>query len=657
MTHPLRRALLALALMTGIAPALGQVPSFPQTIPTDTFVGRIQPGSGPSSAVPISSLLARIINLNPNSASNSLLFTPFPPPAIRASTVLGFDANGNLAYLPLAPTISVTAGSTFNTQGLAAAASISVTVQFVQTAGYAAAGDGGGALYGKASGTTPCGFQSADGQWWTPDFTRGFNLRVCGAGLGNGTADVAAMTAASQFLGPLNNVGVSTGPNILIPPGNYDFSTGSFLFTRDGTRILCGGFSTTAIKFNPAATASLFTFFRSGDANGIGNSEISDCRIYSTNTVQKTILTISNATGFILRRNFMFGITDAGGHSIAILYQGRNWFIHEDNFITADFPFFFNTNPDRALAGFEDADFTSGARNQYATEQTNGAIYTVQTGLNITNWTAKNEDWAGGQRGVDCVDTTATGNSSIWTFENIRREQSTGVNPTMFVIVRSGVGKLRDLRVISPSVDTGQLANLSGIDRASFVKPFFNTDGTLILTADSTVANLNWTGMFASAGNTLGLTGQTLVRGREKLGGTDAAPIYMDATYTNIPQGTIEWIGAPSANGHRVGLWRTVADVPVHSGSNDFILLPWTLYTIQQAQITVNGPGTSGIATFLIGQTAPAGNTVLIGQSGFAVDGGAGHLSVFHFSDTSVGIINKLAGAATVTVEVLFTQQ
>lgn len=571
------------------------------------------------------------------------------------STFCGSVAGGIPTSVPFSA-LGSTIGGFYNSRVQAAATSISISVQYIAVAGYANPIDGGASLYGRVSGSTPCGFQTADGAWWALDFTRGFNIRACGAGYGVGADDVAAMTAASQALGPLNNVGVNTGVNIVIPPGNYDFSTGQFLFTRDGTRILCEGMSTTAIKFNPSSQATLFTFFRSGDANGIGNSQLSDCRIYSTNTVQKTILTISNSTGFIFRRNFMFGITDTAGHSIAVLYQGRNWFIHEDNFITADFPFFINTNPDRALAGDEDSDFMTGARNQYATEQTNGAIYTVQTGLNITNWTAKNEDWAGGRRGVDCVDSTATANSGIWTFENIRREQSTGVNPTMFVIVRSGVGKLRDLQVISPSVDTGQLANLSGIDRASFVKPFFNTDGTLILTVDSTVANLNWTGMFASAGNTIGLVGQTLVRGREKLGGTDTAPIYRDATYANTSQGTIEWVGAPSANGRTVGIWRAVADVPVFTGANEFLLLPWTLYTVQYAEIRVSSNGVSGIAEFLRGQTPPTGVTSLVGQTNFAVDAGAGHLSVFHFSDSSVGIVNKLAASTPVTVEVIFTQ-
>lgn len=597
-------------------------------------------------------LVSRSLHLTDGEAST---VTTLASIATRKNKLLGFDLNGAIIY-STGPTFinsTATASAIIDSRATASVTTFPLSVSTLRTNGYATAGDGGEAIYTRGVGTSVGAFQDGSGVWWNLVISSEINLRALGAGQGSGAADVAAMTAASTAQGTVE-IGHVTGIAIRIPAGNYDFSTGQFLFTIDGTRIIGDGIQTT-IKFNPASPAALFTFFRSGDALGILNCELSNCRIWSDNTVKKTIVTLSNTSDFKLLNNVMFGITDAGGLSVAILYEGRNWLTHEDNFITADTPFFFATNPDRALAGFEDADFTTGARNQYATNQTNGAIYRLQDGLNITNWTAKNEDWAGGLRGVDCVDSLSTGNSSIWTFENIRREQVTGGSPAMFVIVRSGVGKLRDLRVISPSVSNGQLANLSGIDRASFVKPFFNTDGTLILTADSTVANLNWTGMFASAGNTIALAGQTLIRGRERMGGTTAAPIYMDATYTNVAQGAIEWIGAPSAVGRRMGLWRGVADVPVSTGVNDFALLPWTLYTVLYAEIKVSSQTISGIATFRSGQVAPGGCTSLVGQTNFAVDGGAGHLSVFHYSDVNVAIVNKLAGSAPVTVEVLFT--
>jgi hypothetical protein len=85
---------------------------------------------------------------------------------VRANTIFGFDSNGLPTYLPLGPTISATAGSAFNTRGLAAVASISGTVQFIQTAGFGVVGDGGAAIYVRTGASTPGGFQSADGAWW-----------------------------------------------------------------------------------------------------------------------------------------------------------------------------------------------------------------------------------------------------------------------------------------------------------------------------------------------------------------------------------------------------------------------------------------------------------------------------------------------------------
>lgn len=92
-------------------------------------------------------------------------FAPLVP-ATRANSILGFDGSGDLALLPLGPTISFTAGSVFNTRGLAAAATISGTVAFIQTAGFAAVGDRGAATYIRTGASTPGGFQSVDGSWW-----------------------------------------------------------------------------------------------------------------------------------------------------------------------------------------------------------------------------------------------------------------------------------------------------------------------------------------------------------------------------------------------------------------------------------------------------------------------------------------------------------
>ena len=60
-----------LSLVSGAA--LAQVPSFPQTLPSQTVVGRLSPGAGPSEAIPFVTLFAQQ-TANPN--FNSITLTP-----------------------------------------------------------------------------------------------------------------------------------------------------------------------------------------------------------------------------------------------------------------------------------------------------------------------------------------------------------------------------------------------------------------------------------------------------------------------------------------------------------------------------------------------------------------------------------------------------
>lgn len=105
----------------------------------------------------------------------------------------------------------------FNTRTLAAAATLPSTAQSVRTAGYAATGDGGGALYKRAASEPSHDgkFQSADGTWWeyVPG-PNGADIRAFGA-LGSGANDTLALRRCSDFI-TANNGGA-----IYIPPETF----------------------------------------------------------------------------------------------------------------------------------------------------------------------------------------------------------------------------------------------------------------------------------------------------------------------------------------------------------------------------------------------------------------------------------------------------
>jgi hypothetical protein len=181
----LKRILAAFALGLGTLAAL--TVSFAQSppnfsLPPNTVVGRLGIGPGPAQAIPLKKLFA---NIN--------------------------------------------AGATYNTRTLAQAATISPATQFVMTAGFAAVGDGGAALYMNAVGSTPCGFQSADGAWWQLSLTDSIRAQQCGAKGDSVTDDSPAVQAALYFMSAKGGGGVK-----LTPTGHaYLFNTG--LIVSDAT--------------------------------------------------------------------------------------------------------------------------------------------------------------------------------------------------------------------------------------------------------------------------------------------------------------------------------------------------------------------------------------------------------------------------------------
>lgn len=102
----------------------------------------------------------------------------------------------------------------FSSRTLAQATAIVSNVTAIQTAGYTTAGDGGGALYIHASGSTSGGFQSLDGQWWQlagPSVdVRAFGMSTSASGAANRTALQSAIDSAM--------------PELIWPPGTFNIS-------------------------------------------------------------------------------------------------------------------------------------------------------------------------------------------------------------------------------------------------------------------------------------------------------------------------------------------------------------------------------------------------------------------------------------------------
>jgi hypothetical protein len=106
----------------------------------------------------------------------------------------------------------------FDTRAAAVAATIPSGTNAILTGGYATAGDGGNALYNRTTGSTPGGFQSADGAWWQLVVTGGAtNVRQWGA-VGNGVAnDTAAFqNAVNATINGSRGIGT-----VYVPPGYY----------------------------------------------------------------------------------------------------------------------------------------------------------------------------------------------------------------------------------------------------------------------------------------------------------------------------------------------------------------------------------------------------------------------------------------------------
>lgn len=132
-------------------------------------------------------------------------------------------------------TINITGGTLYDTVAAVEAATIGGSVGSIQTAGYYAAGDGGGAIY-KRVGSMPSHalrVQSADGAWWEFGETV-INVLQAGAKGDGTTEDVTAFNAARDWY-------ASGASGRVIVPNKPGQSTTTYKVTggaTDGTRYI-----------------------------------------------------------------------------------------------------------------------------------------------------------------------------------------------------------------------------------------------------------------------------------------------------------------------------------------------------------------------------------------------------------------------------------
>jgi polygalacturonase len=121
---------------------------------------------------------------------------------------------------------------------------IGSSVTAIQTQGYATPVDGGGAIYTKTGGSTPGGFQSADGAWWAIAISGPVPVKAFGV-LGDGvTDDAAAINVALTYAATLG--GGSLGGRVTMPAGT--FRVGSTLVVPNWVSLVGQGKRATQIS-------------------------------------------------------------------------------------------------------------------------------------------------------------------------------------------------------------------------------------------------------------------------------------------------------------------------------------------------------------------------------------------------------------------------
>ncbi|MCO6423847.1 hypothetical protein JT737_19255 [Sinorhizobium meliloti] len=141
------------------------------------------------------------------------------------------------------------AGFVFDTESEFAAGNIPAQLQFVQTAGYYAPGDGGAHRKVRSTAVDVFAKQSADGSWWAPDYKQRLSVEAFGASSKTLAELVAMAGVGAAAWAAANTVAVQTAVNFrnafgggfLDANGQFYALSGMGVQIKDGVHILCAG--------------------------------------------------------------------------------------------------------------------------------------------------------------------------------------------------------------------------------------------------------------------------------------------------------------------------------------------------------------------------------------------------------------------------------
>lgn len=272
--------------------------------------------------VTVAYLNAAVADINLNSGATSTVSSAMQP-VVAATT------------LPVAKGLLGLAGTAyaFDTRALAASSTIPASTTTITTLGYETAGDLGGALYTKTSGTTSGGFQSADGAWWQIADSV-VNVKAFGAKGDAATNDTAAINLAIGYQGQY----VDGPPNHLGIPGVWNVKT---LYFPQGVYLITPGVLTTIYGsvYGPSATAlasnntdsAIFTIQYRDNGAQVASKSFIFGNIFGFDASSSPPWALRSGTGIMIQSvdQCLFDIRDIRGFTVGFYLNGGDYNLHQ----------------------------------------------------------------------------------------------------------------------------------------------------------------------------------------------------------------------------------------------------------------------------------------------------------------------------------------